>query len=96
MSSAKWKDFSRRFPKVDYKYRQSSLSSSSINRHSSLIRSALATSSVEENKTFFDFYEKIEDENSEEIEKLGGHLERALAYDAVWVLAYSLNLTLSR
>lgn len=44
----------------------------------------------------FDIYEKIQDESSKEIENLGGYLERALAYDAVWVMAYSLNQTLNR
>ena len=43
-----------------------------------------------------DIYDKIEDEHSEKIEKLGGYLERALAYDAVWVMAYSLDKTLKK
>jgi hypothetical protein len=47
-------------------------------------------------KTLLDLYEKIENEHSIEIEKLGGYLERSLAYDAVWVMAYSLNKTLNQ
>lgn len=50
----------------------------------------------DDTKTLYDLYEKIDNENSIEIEKLGGHLERALAYDAVWVMAYSLNHTLQK
>jgi hypothetical protein len=38
-----------------------------------------------------DLYEKINDENSKGIPELGGYLERALAYDAVWVMAYTLK-----
>ncbi len=41
-------------------------------------------------------YENIANENSETIEKLGGYLERALAYDGVWVIAHSLNQTLKQ
>jgi len=41
-------------------------------------------------------YENIANENSEKIEKLGGYLERALAYDGVWVIAHSLNRTLNQ
>ena len=47
-------------------------------------------------KTLLDIYEKINDENSDEIPKLGGYLERSLAYDAVWVIAYALNKTLNK
>jgi hypothetical protein len=43
-----------------------------------------------------EIYDKIDSEDSVEIEKLGGYLERALAYDAVWVMAYSLDKTLER
>ena len=50
----------------------------------------------EKYKTLLDLYDKIDNEHSDEIEKLGGYLERSLAYDAVWVLAYSLNKTLNR
>lgn len=46
-------------------------------------------------KTLLDLYERINSEYSIEIEKLGGYLERSLAYDAVWVMAYSLNKTLN-
>lgn len=48
----------------------------------------------EDIKSLIDIYNKIESEHSEHIEDLGGHLERALAYDAVWVMAYSLDKTL--
>jgi hypothetical protein len=41
-------------------------------------------------------YENIDNENSEKIEKLGGYIERALAYDGVWVIAHSLNQTLNQ
>ena len=47
-------------------------------------------------KSLLDIYERIDSEESEEIEKLGGFLERSLAYDAVWVMAYSLNKTLNQ
>ena len=47
-------------------------------------------------KTLLDLYDKIENERSKEIPKLGGYLERSLAYDAVWVMAYSLNKTLNQ
>jgi hypothetical protein len=47
-------------------------------------------------ESLLDIYEKIDSEESVEIEKLGGYLERALAYDAVWVMAYSLDKTLER
>jgi hypothetical protein len=50
----------------------------------------------EEYKSLLEIYEKIDSEDSAEIEKLGGYLERALAYDAVWVMAYSLDKTLER
>lgn len=101
VSSAKWKSFSKRFPKIDYKFRTGSgtnggsyigsgVSSSSSSSLSSLFFSQ------DDTKTLLDLYEKIENENSKDIEKLGGHLERALAYDAVWVMAYSLNYTLKK
>lgn len=77
VSSPAWKEFSRTFPKVDYKYKQTNV----IN---------------DDYKSMHDIYEKIEDENSKEIEKLGGYLERSLAYDAVWVMAFSLNKTLEK
>jgi hypothetical protein len=47
-------------------------------------------------KSLLDIYERIDSEESDEIEKLGGFLERSLAYDAVWVMAYSLNKTLNQ
>jgi hypothetical protein len=43
-----------------------------------------------------EIYEKIDNENSELIDALGGYLERFLAYDAVWVMAFSLNHTLNQ
>jgi hypothetical protein len=77
--SAKWKNFAKKFPKIDYKYRQTHVSSPS-----------------EENKSLLDLYDKINNVSTKEIEELGGYLERSLAYDAVWVLAYSLNHTLNK
>lgn len=53
-------------------------------------------SPADENKSLYNLYEKIDNEASNEIEKLGGYSERALAYDAVWVMAYSLNKTLNQ
>jgi hypothetical protein len=50
----------------------------------------------DEYKTLLEFYDKIDNENSKEIEKLGGYLERSLAFDAVWVMAYALNQTLNQ
>lgn len=47
-------------------------------------------------KSLLDIYNKIENEHSNEIEKLGGYLERSLAFDAVWVMAYALNQTLKK
>lgn len=73
--------------------------SGSFDSHSSANSAASAMQALgieDSNKSLYDFYEKIENENSKEIEKLGGHLERSLAYDAVWVMAYSLNQTLNR
>ena len=75
MSSKSWKEFTKSFSKVDYKYKHN------LN---------------EEHKSLFEVYEKINNEESIEIEKLGGYLERALAYDAVWVMAYSLDKTLKQ
>lgn len=49
---------------------------------------------MEEMKSLMDIYDKIDNEQSNEIEKLGGYLERSLAFDAVWVMAYALNETL--
>lgn len=48
----------------------------------------------EKSETLYSLYEKIKHENSEYIEKLGGYLERGLAYDAVWAMAFALNKTL--
>ena len=41
-------------------------------------------------------YKNLHSENYHEITKLGGYLERPLAYDAVWVLANALNKTLTK
>ncbi|CAF0750938.1 unnamed protein product [Brachionus calyciflorus] len=49
----------------------------------------------EDYKSLLEIYDKIDSENSKEIEKLGGYLERSLAFDAVWVMAYALNNTLN-
>ena len=76
VSSQKWKEFTRTFPKIDYKYKQTLRPDNGI-------------------KTLLDLYDKIDNENSEEIPKLGGYLERSLAYDAVWTIAYALNKTLN-
>lgn len=47
-------------------------------------------------KSLLDIYDRIENEYSNEIEKLGGYLERSLAFDAVWVMAYALNQALKK
>jgi hypothetical protein len=82
ITSKIWKRFTHSFEKVDYKYKQSSNQG--------------GMSSDDEPESLLSIYQSIEDENSVEIEKLGGYLERALAYDAVWVMAYSLNRTLEK
>lgn len=75
---------------MDYKYKQAG--GGGIGS----VASSHSLSVNDENKSLYDLYEKINDENSREIEKLGGHLERSLAYDAVWVMAYALNQTLNK
>lgn len=100
VSSAKWKSFSKRFPKIDYKFRTGSGVNGGGYIGNSGSSSSSSPSSIfvsqDDTKTLLDLYEKIETENSKDIEKLGGHLERALAYDAVWVMAYSLNYILKK
>ena len=49
-----------------------------------------------EKNSLLELYKNVRNENSNEIGKLGGYLERALAYDAVWVMAYALDKTLKR
>nr|QVK45716.1 G protein-coupled receptor [Proales similis] len=47
-------------------------------------------------KSLLEIYRSIENSFSPYIDKLGGHSERSLAYDAVWVLAFALDKTLKK
>ena len=49
-----------------------------------------------ERNTLLELYKNIRGEKHQNIKKLGGYLERPLAYDAVWVLADALNKTLTK
>ena len=58
--------------------------------------SKIKQNSPEKQTSLYNIYEKINSSKSDSIEKLGGYLERAFAYDAVWAMALALDKTLKK